>query len=160
MNLNSAGMSIFKKKGSSGLPMISTASLPDIVFILLFFFMVTMVMRDETVLVRTNEPMAELTEKLENRSLVSYIRIGPPLDEMRGDQPMIQLGDDFGSVEQVGSFIEQERGLTAELLRNKRTTSLKVDQETRMALVSSVKHELREVYALKLMYSTLETTGE
>ncbi len=137
--------------------MISTASLPDIVFILLFFFMVTMVMRDENVLVQVTEPTAETTEKLENHSLISYIRIGPPIDKSRGDQPMIQLGDDFGSIEDVGSYIELERGNTLEMLRTRRTTSLKVDEDTRMALVSAVKQELREVYALKLMYSTLES---
>ena len=152
-------MAIIKGKGKRGLPAISTASLPDIVFILLFFFMVTMVMREEKVLVQTNEPSAQQTEKLENRSLVSYIRIGPPLDKKRGNQPLVQLGDDFGSVADVQAFIELERTNTIEALKNKRTTSLKVDSDTRMKLVNDVKQELRQAYALKLLYATVDDPG-
>ena len=152
-------MGSIKGKGKRGLPAISTGSLPDIVFILLFFFMVTMVMREEKVLVQIEEPTAEETEKLENRSLVSYVRIGPPIDANKGDQPLVQLGDDFGTVEQVGEFIELERTNTLEALRNKRTTSLKVDQNTRMSLVNDVKQELRQVYALKLLYATVDEPG-
>ena len=72
-------MAKFKKKGGKGTPAISTASLPDIIFMLLFFFMVTTTMREATLLVRVVAPQATEVQKLEKKSLVDYIYIGPPL---------------------------------------------------------------------------------
>ena len=57
-------MSKFTKKKSSELPAISTASLPDIVFMLLFFFMVVTVLRDSDLLVENKLPKADQVEKL------------------------------------------------------------------------------------------------
>ena len=72
-------MSRFKKNKDSGTPAISTAALPDIVFMLLFFFMVTTVMRETTLYVSVVTPKATEIKKMEKKSLVSYIYIGPPI---------------------------------------------------------------------------------
>ena len=71
-------MAVMKKKGSKGLPPISTASLPDVIFMILFFFMVSTTMRDQELLVRYKLPEATEVQKLEKKSLVSFIHIGPP----------------------------------------------------------------------------------
>ena len=71
-------MSKFKKDDGKGTPAISTASLPDIVFMLLFFFMVSTTMREVTLMVRMTLPQATELSKLEKKSLVSYIYIGTP----------------------------------------------------------------------------------
>ena len=73
-------MSKFRKK-KKGLPALSTASLPDIVFMLLFFFMVTTKMRETSLLVDTPRlPSATEVKKLENKSLVSTIYVGKAKD--------------------------------------------------------------------------------
>ena len=77
-------MSKFKKDSSKDTPGISTASLPDIVFMLLFFFMVTTVMRETTIMVKQSMPEATEIKKLEKKSLVSYIYIGSPVERMQG----------------------------------------------------------------------------
>ena len=149
-------MGRFKKETEKGTPKINTASLPDIIFMLLFFFMVTTVMRETTLYVRTSLPSATEIQQLERRSLVSFIYIGPPIQsQVFGTEPRIQLYDSFATVDDIASFIESERQATAEAERPLMTTSLKVDHETRMGIVTDVKQELRLVNALRVNYSTL-----
>ena len=149
-------MGRFKKETAKGTPKINTASLPDIIFMLLFFFMVTTVMRETTLYVRTSLPSATEIQQLERRSLVSFVYIGPPIQsEVFGTEPRIQLYDSFASVDDIASFIEAERQATAEAERPLMTTSLKVDSETRMGIITDVKQELRMVNALRVNYSTL-----
>ncbi len=152
-------MARFRKEGGKKNPKINTASLPDIIFMLLFFFMVTTVMRETTLFVRTSLPSATEIQQLERRSLVSFIYIGPPLQsQVFGTEPRIQLYDSFATVDDIASFIESERQATAEAERPLMTTSLKVDRDTRMGIVTDVKQELRMVNALRVNYST--TRGE
>ena len=61
-------MAVMKKKGNKGLPPISTASLPDVIFMILFFFMVSTTMRDQELLVRYKLPEATEVQKLEKKS--------------------------------------------------------------------------------------------
>lgn len=149
-------MSKFRKKQSKGNPAISTASLPDIVFMLLFFFMVTTVMREQDLKVEVDPPAASEIQKLEKKALVDYINIGPPIDERLGTLPRIQLDDAFADVEDIGLWIEENRLARQEAERPLITTSMKVDKDTKMGIVTEVKQELREAMALKINYSTAE----
>ena len=147
----------FRRKGKGGTPEISTASLPDIVFMLLFFFMVTTVMREVTLKVKISPPSATEVKKLEKKSLVSYIYIGPPIKglvSMYGTEPRIQLNDAYAVVDDLGEYIIAEREARDEKEVPFMTTSLKVDKNTKMGIVSDVKQKLRELNALKINYST------
>jgi biopolymer transport protein ExbD len=150
-------MSKFRKKKGGGTPAISTASLPDIVFMLLFFFMVTTVMRETSLKVIVITPKATEIAKLERKNLVSYIYIGKPIKSLQsvfGTEPRIQLNDAFATTNQIQEFIELERQKRNEAEVPLMTTSLKVDKETKMGIVTDVKQELRKVQALKINYST------
>ncbi len=145
----------FKKKGKNKIQAISTASLPDIVFMLLFFFMVTTVMRQNELKVKIFAPAANQVKKLENKSLVSYIFIGVPQNSKKyGSVARIQLNDAFAEPEQIREFIAAERESKDEVDRPKMTVSLKVDENTEMGVVTDVKQELRRASALKINYST------
>jgi biopolymer transport protein ExbD len=153
-------MSVFKSKASGRSPGISTASLPDIVFMLLFFFMVATKMKEVTLKVELRKPGITQATKLEDRTLVSNIYIGKPLEKYaaeRGKEPVLQLDDAFAKVSDVGPFILQDMEKTPEALRPKRTTSLKVDKEVKMGIVSDVKEALRDVNALKINYAARKT---
>jgi len=153
-------MSKFRKKGKKEQPAVNTASLPDIVFMLLFFFMVTTVMRETSLKVENVTPQATEVAKLEKKSLVAYIYIGKPIKSLQdqfGTAPRIQLNDQFSSVDEIPLFVENEKNDRNEVDRNKITWSLKVDQKTKMGIVTEVKQELRKVNALKLNYSTKKT---
>ncbi|WP_372919999.1 ExbD/TolR family protein [Salegentibacter sp.] len=152
-------MSKFKKKTNEGQPAISTASLPDIVFMLLFFFMVVTVMRQNTLMVENKLPFADQVEKLDKKDLVMYIYAGKPsprYQERFGTEARIQLNDKFASVGEVQQFIFAERETKREELIPYLTTALKVDEETNMGLVSDIKQELRKAEALKINYTTLQ----
>ena len=150
-------MSKFKKKKGGDLTAISTASLPDIVFMLLFFFMVATVMRDSTLMVKNQLPAADQIQKLDKKDRVMYIYAGEPSSrytEKYGSQPRIQLNDKFATVSEVGAFVLSERASKRQELQNVLTTALKVDGDTKMGLISDIKQELRKVNALKINYTT------
>ena len=107
-------MSKFKKKTSTSQD-IPTAALPDIIFMLLFFFMVTTVMRETDVLVEQRLPSAEQLTKIKRKSLVSYIYIGKPRNtEQFGTEPRVQANDAFINISEVILFVNQERDVIDE----------------------------------------------
>lgn len=147
-------MARFKHKSKSETPGISTASLPDIVFMLLFFFMVSTTIRDTSLKVTQSTPFASEIVKLEKKSLVSFIYIGRPIDtETYGTAPRIQLNDAFANTEKIREFISSEREKMSEDARNKMSVSLKADGNTDMGIITDVKQELRKASALKINYS-------
>ncbi|MFV0505790.1 MAG: ExbD/TolR family protein [Bacteroidales bacterium] len=158
-------MSRFKKDGSKELPAISTASLPDIVFMLLFFFMVSTSMRDVTVNVDIETPKATEITKMMKTTPISYIYIGQPKDsykEAYGTAPRIQLNDQFSKMEDVGAYLDSERESISggDDAKTAFTTALKVDEDTRMGIVTDVKQEMRKVSALRILYSARKKVTE
>jgi biopolymer transport protein ExbD len=149
-------MAKFGRKGKGGMPAISTASLPDIVFMLLFFFMVTTVMRTADLKVKNTVPKATELKKLEKKSLVSYIYVGEPKRQFAkifGTEPRIQLNDAFQKVSDIDQFITSEREAREEAEVPFMTTSLKVDEKVKMGIITEIKQALREANALKINYS-------
>lgn len=150
-------MSKFRKSGAKELPPVSTASLPDIVFMLLFFFMVSTTMREVTVNVKQSLPAATELSKLEKKSLVSYIYVGEPKPafvSVAGSAPRIQLDDQFANVSDVQNFILKEREARDENEIPFMITSLKIDENTKMGIVTDIKQELRKSAALHINYSS------
>ncbi len=150
-------MAKFNKKKDAGVPEISTASLPDVVFMLLFFFMVATTMRDTELKVRIHLPKADQVEKLENKNAVMYIYAGEPSPRYAaryGTAPRIQLNDKFATIEDVRPFIMQEINSKNPSLRDELVTSLKIDKETNMSLVSEIKYQLRRAEAYRINYTT------
>jgi len=152
-------MSKFSKKKSGDLPAVNTASLPDIVFMLLFFFMTVTVMKDSTLKVENILPNASEVKKLEKKDRVIYIYVGKPTQEYQkvfGTESKIQLNDKFANASDVGDYILAERAKKSQELQNVLTTALKVDKNANMGLISDIKQELRKVNALKVNYTTYE----
>ena len=130
----------------------------DIVFMFLFFFMVITPIREATLYVKISPPGATEVQKLEKKSLVSFIYIGPPMEEKKyGPEPRIQLNDQISSTRDIAQFIEEERNARDEVDRPLMTTSIKADRTVKMGIVTDVKQELRKVNALKINYSAAKT---
>ena len=149
-------MSKFAKKRGKSLPAISTASLPDIVFMLLFFFMVVTKLRDSELKVKISTPFATELTKLEEKSLVNYIYIGRPIERYRavyGTKPRMQLGDKFAEIGEIPLFLERFKVKVPEPQRPKITSSLRVDGDVTMGIVQDVKTQLRKSNQLKVNYS-------
>ena len=149
-------MAKFSKKRGKSSPEVSTASLPDIIFMLLFFFMMVTVLRDSDLKLQVNTPDATELTKLEEKSLVNYIYIGRPTKQNQpkyGTSPRIQLGDKISSVDDIPLFLEQHKVKLPENKRNRITSSLRVDGEVTMGIVQDVKTKLRKSNQLKVNYS-------
>ena len=150
-------MAKFKKNTKRETPAISTASLPDIVFMLLFFFMVSTTMREVSLMLENRMPLATQTVKLEKKSLVSNIYVGKPNSQFQaayGTEPRIQLNDRFATLEEVGAFIAAEREARKEEDRNSITNNLKVDKAVTMGIVTDIKQELRKANSLRINYGS------
>lgn len=150
-------MSKFKKQIGKENPKISTASMPDIIFMLIFFFMVTTVLREVELKIRLRLPQ-QISEvkKIEKKSLVSYIYVGEPKKQFQkiyGTEPRIQLNDAFAKISDIQKFIELERAARPESDVPFLTTSLKVDKDVKMGIITDIKQELRKANALKINYS-------
>jgi biopolymer transport protein ExbD len=147
-------MSKFRKK-ERATPAVSTASLPDIVFMLLFFFMVTTVLREQDLLVEQKIPQASQLQKLQNKTLISYIFIGKPKNtSLYGSEPRIQANDVLIGTPDLVQWVNQERDLLAEADRGLITISLKVDKDVKMGPVSDVQTELRNADARRVLYAS------
>ncbi len=149
-------MSRFTKKSGKTDPEISTASLPDIIFMLLFFFMMVTVMRDATQKVTVVTPYATELTKLEKKSLVNYLLIGRPMEQYKaqyGTKPRLQLGDKFARLDEIPLFLEKHRATVPEKQRPAITSSLKIDGDVTMGIVADVKTVLRKANQLKVNYS-------
>lgn len=148
-------MAKFSRKGKGGLPAISTASLPDIVFMILMFFMVSTSMRQTDRMVKVTLPQASEIIKLERKDLASYIYVGTPLNQYQskyGTDSRIQLNDSFRTIDEIRDFIAAERENLSEADRPFMTVSIKADEDTRMGIITDIKQELRRCSALKIMY--------
>ena len=148
-------MARFVKKKGTGVQQINTSALPDIIFMLLFFFMVATTMREITPLVNVRVPDATEVQKLEKKSLVSYIYVGQPVKTaLYGTESRIQLNDSFAEVSDIPEYIAREREARDEADRKFLTTSIKADQMTRMGIITDIKQELRKSGAFKINYSS------
>ena len=149
-------MSMFKKSEKKEMPAIASGSLSDIVFMLLFFFMVTTQMRETENKVKVTTPEASEVVKLERKDLNAYINIGSPTlayQAQFGTDARIQLNDSFRTTDDIRDFIAAERDSKSEADRQLMTVSIRADQDVRMGIVTDVKQELRRCSALKIMYS-------
>lgn len=147
-------MSKFKKKNkvSENIP---TSALPDIIFMLLFFFMVTTVLRDQELLVEQKLPQATQLQKLEKKSLISYLFVGKPKNTaLYGTEPRIQANDVLINTKDILLWVNQEKDKLSEAERDQITISMKADREVKMGPISDIQFELREADARKLMYAS------
>ena len=117
-------MGKFSKSGGREMPELNTASMPDLVFAILFFFMVTTTMRSEELMVRLKLPSATEIQKLEKKSLVTYINIGPAMDPKYGTGTQMQLNDKFAQVEDI-RIVAQEKSSLNEADQQPMTVSIK-----------------------------------
>jgi biopolymer transport protein ExbD len=144
------------------MPALNTSSLPDIIFMLLFFFMSVTTMKEVTYKVTIHNPQATELTKLEKKSLVRYIYVGVPTADFvktYGSDTRIQLDDAFAEAKEIGDFIINERSSMKESEQPMMTVSIKADKDTRMGVIADIKQELRRAYALKISYAATQRSN-
>lgn len=155
-------MAKIRKDEKREMPALATSSLPDIIFMLLFFFMAVTSMKEVTFKVAIKAPEATELQKLENKSLVRYIYVGKPTPEYQkayGSETRIQLSDAFADVKDLETYIVSERSAMKENDQSSLTVSIKADKDTHMGIITDIKQALRRAYALKISYAAVKRTS-
>lgn len=132
-------------------PSLNMASMPDLIFTVLFFFMIVTHMRSDEVKVRLQVPQGSEVQKLANRQAVVNLYIG-----RQGEAWHVQLNNDIVQPDDIPARIEDIRSGLSQENQQRLTVSLRVDKKAPMGLVSEVKHQLQKAYALKINYSATE----
>ena len=141
------------KKGKKEVPAMSTSSLPDIVFMLLFFFMAATTMREVDPEVSVALPEAHEVTQLDKKDLVN-IWVGMPLNAKEGEDALkIQLNDKTGEVNKVQEFVKEAAATKQVDDLKTLTINLRVDKEATVGLLTDVKQELRKADALTISYA-------
>jgi len=130
----------FEKKRASAKSEIPTASMPDIIFMLLLFFMVTTTLREVQVLVNYSLPEAKAIEKIENKRLISYIWVGK--------DGRIQINDSLVKLDEIQNIMYAKRQALPNVI-----VSLRIDKSTDMGFVTDIQQQLRKAYCLRINYS-------
>jgi biopolymer transport protein ExbD len=140
----------FKRIKKIANPEMSTASLPDIVFMLLFFFMVTTVIQDEKPMLEIEKPSAVQTEKIEQKDLTASLLVGMNPENRI---PLIQWEERFINIEDLGELLSEKRASLPESMQGKFTTILKADKALPMEVITKIKQQLREYQLFKIQYA-------
>ena len=144
-------MQIRRKKHRS-VPGLNMASMPDLIFTVLFFFMIVTHMRNETVKVKLQVPQGTEVTKSSNKFSTINIYIGR---NNYGDT-QIQVNDRMCSLEQVGALVQNFKANLSEESQENLIINLRADRNTDMGIVNDLKKELRNVGALTIRYSATE----
>ena len=148
-------MSRFRQKEKHEVPGLNLAAMPDLIFTVLFFFMIVTHMRDVKPMVRFTIPQGTEVEKARQAGIV-YLFIGKPVNgqgDVVGGESRIQVNDRFVTLDEIGAAIEQERSQMSEENRQQMVVSIRADRATEMGLINDVKQELRKAGALHINYS-------
>ena len=146
---------MFKRKDHS-VPGLNTASLPDLIFTVLFFFMIVTHMKENQMKVKYQVPQGTKLERLAKKSTVSHIYIGKPYKG--GGDNAVQVNDKIVDAADVEDFIAAERKRMAPDDAKNMTVSIKADKKADMGIVTDVKQSLRRANALKILYSGKKST--
>ncbi len=140
-------------------PGLNTAALPDLIFTVLFFFMIVTHMRKQNVMVKYQVPQGTELTRLTKKSTVSYIYIGRPKSaqgEILSQKSHIQMNDKYVSADEVEDYVAAERNRMQPEDVDKMTVSIKADRHTPMGTITDVKQALRRARALRISYSATE----
>lgn len=149
-------MAKFKKKANVKQE-IPTSSMPDVVFMLLFFFMVTTELRKTSIEVYQRIPEATQLRKLQRKTLVTNLYVGAPKkEEQYGKEPKIQANDAFIEPSEIIQWVNSEKDKLPENERDQLTIAMKVDNEAKRGILADIETELRKGNARKVLYTTRE----
>lgn len=149
-------MSLFNHCRKREVPGLNTASLPDLIFSVLFFFMIVTHMRQETLKVKFQVPQGTQLTRLTKKSTISHVYIGEPSADMApavGSGTRVQYNDKYVTPQELARYLADERARMLPEDRARMTVSLKGDLHTKMSVVQEVKLALRQANVLNISYS-------
>lgn len=140
------------------IPALNTASLPDLIFSILFFFMLVVHMRKTTVHVKYQVPMATELSRLYNNSNVQYIYVGLPvnnLGQVKGEKMVVQLNDNLTTIPEIKKYLIQLSAALPPEQRRQLSVSIKADRHADMGTIMDLKQALREANVLNVNFTAV-----
>lgn len=156
-------MSRFRPSRQRQVPGLNLASLPDLIFTVLFFFMIVTHMRDVVPHVNYEVPQSSEVQKDVRKAGLVYIFIGKPIDSQGrtvSDRTVVQLNNRLVDIPQLAQEIERERASMSESERRQFTVSIRADRDTEMGIINDVKQQLRRAGALRVNYSARDNNKQ
>ena len=144
-------MSRFRDTKKREVPEISTAALPDLIFTILFFFMLVTNMRPVPVKTQFDLPQASELQKLKEKSEVIYIMVGK--SQNATTDFVIQFNSDFISLDEMPLSLEKTKNSFIEKGKTEIVISLKADKNAPMGLINDIKENLRDAGLFIVHYS-------
>ncbi|WP_109830241.1 ExbD/TolR family protein [Reichenbachiella versicolor] len=144
------------RKTSKSVAEISTASMPDIVFLLLFFFMVSATIKREDNQLDVSVPQAHAVTQVNKKFLVKELHIGYPTDLNQGSTPKILNGKQILQLSNISQWIQEQRSTLDEVYHDQMIIMLKADKNVDMGIIGDIQTELRKNNARKVMFRTLD----
>ena len=162
------------------MPGLNTAALPDLIFTVLFFFMIVTHMRDVELLVHYDVPQGTEVQKAAHKSAVTYIYVGRPATltshpssptshpspltshpspltpHLNKDTFCIQLNNRIATVADIRAYVEEERERMSSEDRSRMVVSIKADRDVPMKLIAEIKQALQRSFALRINYAATE----
>lgn len=151
-------MSMYRHQ-SHEVPGLNTSSLPDLIFSVLFFFMIVTHMRKANVLVKYKVPAGTELTRLTKRSATSYIYVGTPMQPLADGGSEIQLNDKIVRPEEIETYMIRERKNLGQEDKEKMQVSIKADRKTKMGVITDIKQALRKANVLQITYSGTTLKG-
>ena len=140
------------------IPALNTASLPDLIFSILFFFMLVVHMSKVRVHVKYQVPTATELSRLYNRSSVQYIYIGRPvnkLGQVDGKETVVQLNDHLTSIPEIRNYMNRLSAALPPEQRRQLSVSIKADRHVDMGTIMDLKQALREANVLNVNFTAV-----
>ena len=148
------------------MPGLNTSALPDLIFTVLFFFMIVTHMRDVDLLVHYDLPQGTEVQKLAHKSATTYIYVGrqqnlkPQNSDLKSqvnkDTFFIQLNNRLATIADIRDYVEEERQRMNDEDRSRMVVCLKADRDVPMSIIAEIKKVLQQSFALRINYSANE----
>ncbi|MBR4566508.1 MAG: biopolymer transporter ExbD [Prevotella sp.] len=149
-------MRLFFRHREHEVPGLNTSSLPDLIFTVLFFFMIVTHMRDVDLKVRYQVPQGTELKKQGHKGSIIYIYVGKKISAKEDSEFFIQLNNEIATIADIKEFIDQEREKMNAEDRQRMTVSIKADRDVPMGIIADIKKELQLSSSLKINYSATE----
>lgn len=142
-----------KRKKRHDVPVLNTASLPDLIFTVLFFFIIVTHMRDDNVRVSYTTPEGTQLTRLTHKSAVTHIYIGRPMGSKGKGPVVIQVGDRIVPLSKVAASIAAARNSMSPDDQENMSVAISADRDADMQTVMSVKQALRQAGVRRISYT-------
>lgn len=155
-------MSMFRRRPHQ-VPDLNTASLPDLIFTVLFFFMIVTHMQKVAVKVKYQVPQGTELSRLTKKTAITYIYIGYPASGQQSvskEKTRIQINDKFASTNEIIDYISAEQAGMSPEDRQQMAAAIKADRNTPMGIITDVKQALRQAKVTRITYSATDRKKE